>query len=160
MTVVQGPWSGRRVRQPNDEQPAEWWYRSSRGRLWVRINRQWVRTPVLEAEGRVPLGEDPNRQRITVALDALGMWGPEVDEALGFDDDTVVDQWESGYSIPMEPEIRRLAYLTGKTPDWFYGPDWPPAMAGIKLWETRPWPPNGDMRPDGVRGLPGKQGVW
>lgn len=30
-------------------------------------------------------------------------------------------------------------------------------MAGIKLWETRPYPPNGDMRPKGVRGLPGKQ---
>lgn len=28
-------------------------------------------------------------------------------------------------------------------------------VAGIKLWETRPYPPNGDMRPKGVRGLPG-----
>lgn len=26
---------------------------------------------------------------------------------------------------------------------------------GIKTVETRPWPPNGPMRPDGVRGLPG-----
>lgn len=26
---------------------------------------------------------------------------------------------------------------------------------GIKTWETRPAPPNGPMRPDGVRGLPG-----
>ena len=28
-------------------------------------------------------------------------------------------------------------------------------MAGVKRWETRGNPPNGDMRPDGVRGLPG-----
>ncbi len=28
-------------------------------------------------------------------------------------------------------------------------------MAGVKRFETRPSPPNGDMRPDGVRGLPG-----
>lgn len=26
---------------------------------------------------------------------------------------------------------------------------------GVKEWETRPSPPNGTMRPDGVRGLPG-----
>jgi len=30
-------------------------------------------------------------------------------------------------------------------------------MAGVKTWETRGNPPNGDMRPEGVRGLPGKQ---
>lgn len=28
-------------------------------------------------------------------------------------------------------------------------------VAGVKDWETRPSPPNGPMRPDGVRGLPG-----
>lgn len=28
-------------------------------------------------------------------------------------------------------------------------------MTGVKRWETRGSPPNGDMRPDGVRGLPG-----
>lgn len=28
-------------------------------------------------------------------------------------------------------------------------------MLGVKRFETRPAPPNGDMRPDGVRGLPG-----
>lgn len=27
--------------------------------------------------------------------------------------------------------------------------------AGYKTWETRPSPPHGNMRPDGVRGLPG-----
>ena len=30
-------------------------------------------------------------------------------------------------------------------------------MAGIKTWETRGLPPNGDMRPEGVRGLPGRR---
>ena len=30
-------------------------------------------------------------------------------------------------------------------------------MAGVKTWETRGNPPNGDMRPEGVRGLPGKR---
>lgn len=28
-------------------------------------------------------------------------------------------------------------------------------FAGLKRWETRTAPPNGDMRPDGVRGFPG-----
>lgn len=28
-------------------------------------------------------------------------------------------------------------------------------FAGLKQWETRTCPPNGDMRPDGVRGFPG-----
>lgn len=28
-------------------------------------------------------------------------------------------------------------------------------MCGVKTWETRPYPPNGDTRPAGVRGLPG-----
>ena len=28
-------------------------------------------------------------------------------------------------------------------------------MLGAKQWETRPAPPNGNMRPEGVRGLPG-----
>lgn len=37
--------------------------------------------------------------------------------------------------------------------------------AGVKRWVTQPSPPNGDMRPAGVRGLPGcsvkgRQGVW
>lgn len=30
-------------------------------------------------------------------------------------------------------------------------------MAGVKPWETRGNPPNGDMRPEGVRGLPGRR---
>lgn len=30
-------------------------------------------------------------------------------------------------------------------------------MAGVKTWETRGNPPHGDMRPDGVRGLPGRR---
>lgn len=30
-------------------------------------------------------------------------------------------------------------------------------MAGVKTWETRGLPPHGDMRPEGVRGLPGKR---
>ena len=30
-------------------------------------------------------------------------------------------------------------------------------MAGVKTWETRGNPPHGDMRPEGVRGLPGKR---
>ena len=30
-------------------------------------------------------------------------------------------------------------------------------MAGVKTWETRGNPPHGDMRPEGVRGLPGRR---
>lgn len=30
-------------------------------------------------------------------------------------------------------------------------------FAGLKTWETRPSPPNGEMRPEGVRGFPGSR---
>jgi hypothetical protein len=61
-------------------------------------------------------------QRITIALDALGLDGPEVDEALGVHTalDTVVDAWEAGAAVPTVTDLRRLCTLTGKILAWFY----------------------------------------
>lgn len=71
----------------------------------------------------MPLPFTPNRDqtpsRITVALDASGLWGPEVDEALGVVDPTV-DLWESGDLVPTPEDIGRLATLTGMPTAFFY----------------------------------------
>ena len=70
-----------------------------------------------------PLLSWPERTRITSALDARGMDGPEVDEALGVANalDTVVDAWVAGEEVPTMEEVRRLAFLTGYSVSWFFG---------------------------------------
>lgn len=145
MSLIFGPWDGK-VRQPVD--PHTWWVRLEDERLAVRGRNEvsWVIAPVPMAEvtryvpGRnhrpgVLLRNEtlpdraPNADRITCALDLGGMFGPEVDEALGVSgtdllgrcyDAGVVDAWETGEQIPSPDEVRRLAYLTGMSPIWFY----------------------------------------
>jgi hypothetical protein len=113
-----GPGSGR------------WWVRDDAGALWVwcEHGRPWIqRAPVNEwHDPRHPHQRwagtvDP--RRITIALDALGLDGPEVDEALGVHNalDTVVDSWEAGDTAPTLSELRRLCTLTGKILAWFFG---------------------------------------
>lgn len=57
--------------------------------------------------------------RITVALDAMGLDGPEVDAACGVAEPTV-DLWEDGILLPEVWHVRRLAELTGHPADYFY----------------------------------------
>jgi len=64
----------------------------------------------------------PNRARITHALDALRLYGPEVDEALGVREPTV-DLWESGDLIPTAAQIKRLALVTQYAEEFFYKAD-------------------------------------
>lgn len=134
--VIRGPWTGPVVEQPHLPSPLGWWERLPDGRLLVRChgarrqNERYQIAPIAEwnplpGQGRrwnaIP-DRAPNRDRITAALDYHGLFGPEVDEALGVADafDTVVDAWETGDMIPTESEIRRLAMLTGMPPAWFY----------------------------------------
>lgn len=55
---------------------------------------------------------------ITVALDAAGLEGPEVDRACG-GEEPMVDLWEEGRLYPTFPQLCSLAELTGKTPEYF-----------------------------------------
>lgn len=137
MTVVQGPWGSQPIIQdPPRLTPVPWWERLDDGRLLVLCagarahNERYQIAPITEwrpsrhtgtAANVIP-DRSPNRDRITVALDLRGLYGPEVDEALGVADafDTVVDSWEAGDLIPTESDIRRLSMLTGMLPAWFY----------------------------------------
>jgi hypothetical protein len=56
--------------------------------------------------------------RITIALDAKGLYGPEVDEACGAAEPDV-DQWEAGVLYPTWDQLRALSELTGCTPEFF-----------------------------------------
>lgn len=71
----------------------------------------------------------PNRGRITMALDLLQLYGPEVDEALGVAE-PAVDEWESGALVPSLEDVQRLATLTGFAVRFFYGTT-PPAISGF-----------------------------
>lgn len=102
--------------------------------------------PVAPQEGKIRAPGDrrpgplqPNRHRITMALDSRGLDGPEVDEALDVHghnvlgepiDVGVVDAWEAGTTIPSELEVRRLATLTGYPLAFFYCDD-PPTTGHV-----------------------------
>ena len=56
--------------------------------------------------------------RITMMLDARGLYGPEVDEACGVQEPTV-DLWEEGAVYPTWPQLVALAKLCETTPGFF-----------------------------------------
>lgn len=60
---------------------------------------------------------------ITFALDALGLYGPEVDRACGAEE-PAVDLWEAGKLYPTWEQLCALADLTGRTPGFFVQ-EWP-----------------------------------
>jgi hypothetical protein len=63
----------------------------------------------------------PTPERITAALDICGLYGPEVDEALG-GQEPMVDEWESGDCVPTKEQIHAIARLTGFPVKFFYLP--------------------------------------
>jgi hypothetical protein len=79
-----------------------------------------------------PAERRPNPRRITIALDAAELYGPQVDIDLG-GVEPMVDQWESGMLIPSREQIEALAQLTGCSPEFFYMPD-PAPLVG---WACR-----------------------
>src|SRR5580700_2707363 len=74
-------------------------------------------------------GETPTPERITQALDLCGLYGPEVDQALG-GEEPMVDEWESGARTPSLEQIQMLAKLTGYAVRFFYQPAPPPLGPG------------------------------
>jgi len=63
----------------------------------------------------------PVPARITMALDANELYGPEVDQACGVEE-PAVDRWEAGTLIPTPEQIVALAALTRQPPEFFYEP--------------------------------------
>ena len=63
----------------------------------------------------------PEPSRITCALDACGLYGPEVDIACGTTEPHV-DRWEAGAEHPTPAQVELLAALTSFLPAFFYGP--------------------------------------
>lgn len=59
--------------------------------------------------------------RITTALDARSLHGPEVDEACGVEE-PAVDEWEAGTRYPTWEQLCALAELCGVTPRFFTMP--------------------------------------
>jgi transcriptional regulator with XRE-family HTH domain len=71
----------------------------------------------------------PNPKRITLALDAKGLYGPDVDRACGVEE-PAVDQWETGELVPTPEQLVKLAALTGVTVGFFFGDD-PPHLGRV-----------------------------
>lgn len=74
-------------------------------------------------------GRAPSPERITMALDICGLYGPEVDQALG-GEEPMVDEWEAGVRIPTLEQVQALAELTGYSVRFFYQPPPPPITSG------------------------------
>jgi hypothetical protein len=70
----------------------------------------------------------PHPSRITVALDAAGLFGDDADRTLGVIP-PVVDLWEQGALVPTDEQLADLAQRAGVTVEWFYdGPVEPLVM--------------------------------
>ena len=78
----------------------------------------------------------PTPERITLALDSRGMYGPGVDHACGREE-PAVDRWEAGEEVPTADEMRRLATLTGYPIGFFYMPA-PEPLGSVLMCEV--WP--------------------
>lgn len=62
----------------------------------------------------------PTPERITWALDAAGLFGPEADARLGVAEPTV-DLWEAGTLGMTARQVEQLAALAGVLPSWLFG---------------------------------------
>lgn len=65
-------------------------------------------------------GRVPTPSRITVALDAAGLFGAAADRTLGVPEPTV-DLWETGSLVPTDAQLLDLAERAGVTVEWLYG---------------------------------------
>jgi transcriptional regulator with XRE-family HTH domain len=61
----------------------------------------------------------PYPERITLALDARALYGPEVDVACGAVE-PAVDRWETGEEEPTWEQLEKLAALTGYPVSFFF----------------------------------------
>lgn len=117
-------------------------------------DRQRYRSAQLrQEEQRLLATARPIPQRITTALDMAGLYGPEVDRALGVEE-PAVDLWEAGELEPTPDQLRALADMTGYPVRFFFlevpepaGPAWMCGSDGCERIEpsTRPREPVADV---------------
>lgn len=93
-----------------------------------------TRNGYYDALDKLCRNKTPEPSRITCALDACGLYGPEVDEACGVAE-PAVDLWESGELVPTYEQIERLAALTGYAVRFFYGEPMP-SVEGMFICEN------------------------
>jgi|JI102314A2RNA_FD_contig_101_81254_length_2507_multi_3_in_0_out_0_1 hypothetical protein len=98
-------------------------YRSRR--MQQAVERAGKRRDALALSPRPPKwqpveGELPQPWRITVALDARGLYDPDLSWALGVPVGAV-DRWEEGVEVPTFEQVEKLSQLTEYLPRWFYG---------------------------------------
>jgi hypothetical protein len=70
--------------------------------------------------------------KITVVLDAMGLYGPDVDEALGAHEPDV-DHWEAGILYPTWEQTLALSELTGRAVRYFCGDSIPYAASSMRF---------------------------
>lgn len=103
--------AGQRLTQKDLEQRARL-RRASNARTAAIVQMETARAKQLWAAGLV------RPYLITAALDAKGLYGPEVDEACGVEEPTV-DLWEAGQVYPTWEQLCALAELCQARP-WFF----------------------------------------
>jgi hypothetical protein len=69
----------------------------------------------------IPDDAVPVPARITIALDACNLYGPDVDAACGGAEPDV-DEWELGVSVPSRRQVELLAALCRMPVAYFYEP--------------------------------------
>ena len=101
------------------------------GRKQVTINRVLARVDAAQELREIEAGtRTPTPERITMALNIMDLYGPEVDRALG-GEEPMVDEWESGTRTPTVAQMHTLASLTGFHVRFFY---WPPPLPLTGGW--------------------------
>lgn len=81
----------------------------------------YERAAAKQEEARLLAEGTPVPARITLALDARGLYGPEVDISCGAVE-PAVDNWEAGIEVPTAEQVKLLAALTGYPIRSFYLP--------------------------------------
>ncbi|MEU7591272.1 hypothetical protein AB0A95_33870 [Micromonospora sp. NPDC049230] len=103
--------------------------------------------PHLDEDG-VPIGAPVVPGRITIALDARGLYGPEVDLQVGTyegNPDGDVDAWELGEAVPQRWQVRLIAELAQVTVASLHWPLEPGETEG-RMWVCGRSGPNGGGR--------------
>ncbi len=145
--IIQFPTGARRTTKPvavgkphsSDAALHGWTRRAQAGARNVAAEQalaerlRYARAATRQREEQLLATGRPVPARITIALDAGGHEGPQVDLAVGtFERNPAgdVDVWECGLAVPTGEQVRLLAELTGFPIAWFYEPFEPGPILG------------------------------
>jgi hypothetical protein len=96
----------------------------------VNDRAKYQKTLAEQREERELATMTPVPYRITTALNLMGLYGPEVDRALG-GEEPMVDLWETGELVPSREQVEALAELTQYPVKFFYMPVTIPGGPGV-----------------------------